>query len=89
MAMGGTHSSSLADLAIQFWNLAMERGIFLVAKHIAGKENVSADQMDRSHRDRTDWMLNQAVFSMQYQSAIPMWGPLEVDLFAKSLLAQL
>ena len=39
--MGGTHSSSLADLAIQFWNWALERGIFLVAKHIAGKENVS------------------------------------------------
>ena len=83
--MGGTHSSNLADLAIQFWNWALKRSIFLVARHIAGKENVSADQMSHSHRDRTDWMLNQEVFSSINQ----LWGPLEVDLFATRLSAQL
>lgn len=83
--MGGTHSSSLADLAIQFWNWALERDILLVARHIAGKENVSADQMSRSHRDRTDWMLNQEVFGNINQ----LWGPLEIDLFATRLSAQL
>ena len=81
--MGGTHSSNLADLAIQFWNWALKRN--RKARHIAGKENVSADQMSRSHRDRTDWMLNQEVFSNTNQ----LWGPLEVDLFATRLSTQL
>ena len=47
--MGGTHSSNLANLAIQFWTWALERGIILIAKYIAGKENVSADWMSRAH----------------------------------------
>ena len=46
--MGGTHSSNLADLAIQFWSWTLERAIFLVAKNIAGKDNIPADRMSRS-----------------------------------------
>ena len=83
--MGGTHSSQLANLAIQFWSWALKKGIFLIAKHIAGKDNVSADWMSHAHRDRTDWMLNQEVF----QKINQLWGPLEVDLFATRLSAQL
>ena len=47
--MGGTHSSQLANLTIQLWSWALKKGIFLMAKHIAGKDNVSADWMSRAH----------------------------------------
>ena len=83
--MEGTHSSQLANLAIQLWSLALKKGIFLMAKHIAGKDNVSADWMSCAHRDRTDWMLNQEVF----QEINQLWGPLKVDLFATRLSTQL
>ena len=67
----------LTDLfAVQFWTWALERGIFLIAKHIAGKENVTADQMSHVHRDQADWMLNQEVF----KSIDRVWSPLEIDL---------
>ena len=66
--MGGTHSS---QWAIQFWSWALKKGIFLIAKHIAGKDYISADWMSCAHRDWTDWMLNQEFFSEDQ----PTMGP--------------
>ena len=54
--MGGTRSTALAEIAIQFWTWALQRGIILRARHIAGVKNVTADKMSRmSVRDRSDW----------------------------------
>ena len=70
--MGGTHSSQLpiVNLAIQFWLWVLKEGIVLMAKHIAGKNNVSEDWMSHAHRDQIDWMLNQKV----YQKINQLWG---------------
>ena len=80
--MGGTRSTVLAEIAIQFWTWALQRGIILKARHIAGVENVTADKMSRIIvRDRSDWKLNPVIFSR----ISSLWGPLHVDMFATRL----
>lgn len=34
----------------------------LVAQHLPGKENVTADEESRVMKDRSDWMLNPGIF---------------------------
>ena len=82
---GGNHSTQLAQLAIQFWSWALQKGITLEARHIAGKKNVQADRMSRTIQDRSDWKLRTALF---HQLNI-LWGPLEIDLFATRISTQL
>ena len=83
--MGGTKSPQLCALAKTLWDWCIQRGIFLVASHIAGVDNVEADFLSRSVVDRHDWQLNPAVF----QKLNTLWGPLEVDLFASRITRQL
>ena len=52
---------------------------------LPGLENVRADFLSRYLTDRTDWHLNPTIF----QAIDRLWGPLEVDLFATRLTAQL
>ena len=82
---GGNHSTQLAQLAIQFWSWAVQKGITLEARHIAGRKNVQADRMSRTIQDRSDWKLRTALF---HQLNI-LWGPLEIDLFATRISTQL
>ena len=51
----------------------------------SGIENIIADSESRVMRDRSDWKLNPTVFRRIQDSL----GPLEVDLFASRLTAQL
>ena len=64
------------------WEWCLEREIFLVAEHLPGKKNTTADQESRMTKDQCDRMLNQYVFS-QIQTQM---GPYNVDLFASCLL---
>jgi hypothetical protein len=41
---GGTWSNQLARIVSNFWSWAMEKGIFIQAEHITGKENIVAWQ---------------------------------------------
>jgi len=83
--LGGTHSPVLCQLALRIWEWSLQRGIFLIAEHLPGIENVAADQESRLMRDRCDWMLNPQVFSQIQQ----VMGPLQIDLFASRLTKQL
>ena len=60
----------------------MERDITVQAQHLAGVLNCT---VDTESRDRSDWMLCPSIF----QTINYMLGPLEVDLFASRLTAQL
>ena len=42
--MGGTHSSQLSLLAVEMWLWVLDRRCTLRAKHIAGRENLKADE---------------------------------------------
>ena len=72
-------------MVTNFWSWPLKKGIFIQAKHIAGKENVTANRMSRSHQDHSDWKLNPYVFNRINL----FWGPLQVDLFATRLSTQL
>jgi len=83
--LGGTHSQIICQLALRMWDWCIQRDIFLVAEHLPGRDNITADRESRSTRDRCDWMLNPQIFS-QIQRQM---GPLQVDLFVFRLTKQL
>ena len=83
--LGGTHSKSLCDLALEIWHWCVRRKITLHAVHIPGKMNVVADWESRHMSDYSDWKLDQGVFR-NIQIAL---GPFSVDLFASFRNAQL
>lgn len=82
---GGTVSPELNRLTKVLWTWCMERQITVQASHLAGTLNVIADEESRVMKDRSDWMLNPAVFREISQQL----GPSNVDLFASRLTHQL
>jgi len=83
--LGGTHSQPLCQLVLTIWDWCIQRDVYLVAEHLPGKDNITADRESRSTRDRCNWMLNPQVFQkIQWQM-----GPLQIDLFASRLKKQL
>ena len=64
--------------------MCLERGITLQAQYIPGEINISADFMSHHLRERTDWILNPALFRHINHA----WVPLQVDLFATRFSTQ-
>jgi len=62
----------------------LERNIHIIAQHLPGAQNITADAESRSLKDRTDWKLNPVIFQMIDRT----FGPLEIDLFATRLTTQ-
>ena len=76
--LGGTHSQILCQLALKIWDWCIQRDVLLVAEHLPGKDNITADRELRSTKDCCDWMLNPWIFNqIQWQM-----DPLQIDLFA-------
>ena len=42
--LGGTHSQPLCQLALTIWDWCVQRDVFLVAEHLPGKDNITADR---------------------------------------------
>lgn len=61
------------------------RNIRVMAQYLPGKLNTVADSLSRVRYDKNDWMLRPAIFS-QLKA---IYGPLDMDLFATMLNAQL
>ena len=83
---GGTHSPSLCLLAIELWEWCILRGIYLLAAHIPGKDNLVADFLSRGKFLPSEWTLNPLIFRQICQVIVPQ--P-EIDLFASTLNFQL
>ncbi|XP_028394441.1 uncharacterized protein LOC114518633 [Dendronephthya gigantea] len=83
--MGGTHSQTLANLAIALWEWCLENQLTVSAQHLPGILNTRADRESRIITDSSDWKLNPSLF----QAVLRIWGPLEIDLFASRLTYQL
>ena len=79
--MGGTHSRPLNLLAKQIWGWAIDKGIWLSAAHIPGKENMLADYKSRNFQDNLEWTLN----PLDFRQITDTFGVPEVDLFATRL----
>ena len=82
--MGGTRSPDLIKLTKLVWSWGLANKLSLIARHIPGKVNITADFLSRFLRDRTDWVLNREVF----RALNKLWGPFQVDLFATRFSAQ-
>jgi len=63
----------------------MERNISLVAQHLPGVMNSTADRESRARLDRSEWKLSPKIF----QKINSLLGPLSTDLFASRLSTQL
>ena len=83
--MGGTHSKSLANLAIDLWEWCFQNHLIVSAQHLPGRLNVRADRESRVLEDSSDWKLSPYIL----QTLQNKWGPFEVDLFASQLTKQL
>ena len=81
--MGGTKSQELSRLAIRVWKWALRRNLILVVQHIPGDLNIGADALSR-FVERWDYQLDKTVF----RRLNDLWGPLNLDLFARSWNAQ-
>lgn len=51
--MGETKSYQCNDIAKEIWAWVSEKGIWIGANHIPGKENTEADQMSCAFTDHT------------------------------------
>ena len=77
--MGGTQSSDLCFLALEFWDLLRLNNISCQATHIAGTSNSIADGFSREEVDRHDYGLSGQTFKSLVK-LVPF--PLKFDLFA-------
>ena len=81
---GGTVSRDLVSLTRDLWMWCLERNIHIQAQHLPGVLNRTADAESRSMKDRSDWKLDEQIFT----DINRRYGPLEVDLFASRLTNQ-
>ena len=61
-AMGGIKSNDCNDMALQIWQWANSKNIWLSSCHLPGVDNVVADQESRNFDGSTEWSLNTKVF---------------------------
>jgi hypothetical protein len=83
--MGGTHSTTLSDLAVEMWKWCLQKGVIIHAEHLPGTENIRADWESRHVRDSSDWKLQREIF-LQLERRC---GPFTIDLFASRTNAQM
>ena len=79
---GGTRSPQLMTLALEMWDWCQTRDIFVIASHIPGRDNVSADKESREFKDMSEWKLDPTVIQ-------PFLLNCQTDLFASRLTNQL
>ena len=60
--MGGSRSYKCNLLAIQIWQWAIERQLWLSVEHVAGVLNQEADSESRDRNNSGEWALSQNVF---------------------------
>ncbi|XP_028402107.1 uncharacterized protein LOC114525097 [Dendronephthya gigantea] len=82
---GGTHSPTLASLALEIWNFCISQQIWITARHVPGVTNVEADFASGNFNNRTEWTLEKRVFQMITKR---FYTP-QVDLFASRINHQL
>jgi len=75
---GGTRSPQLLALALELWEWCPSKDILVMATHIAGKENISADRESREFKDMSEWTLDPLIIQ-------PFLKTCQTDLCASRL----
>jgi len=81
----GGRKDHLSVMVEQTLALCTQKGWSMRAQYIPGVDNVVADRLSRHKYDRNDWLLRPSIFSQLRAE----YGPLDMDLFASRLNAQL
>ena len=83
---GTSHSKHCNVITKQIWDFCIEKGVWLSAAHVPGRENVDADLESRKINYDTEWKLNTELL----QQAFHILGvnP-DLDLFASRINTQL
>jgi len=79
---GGTHFPQLLTLAQELCSWCQAKDILVIATHIPGKDNVSADKESKIFKDVSEWKLNPTIIQ-------PLVENCQTDLFANRLTTQL
>ena len=74
---GGTKNAHLTLITLEIYALAIQHDITIIAKHIPGKQNITADMLSRMEVEYLEWKL-------EYKSLLPLFRKHRptVDLFA-------
>ena len=56
--MGTSHSKHCNTITKQIWDFCIEKGVWLSAAHVPGREKVDADLESRKIKYNTEWKLN-------------------------------
>ena len=83
--MGGSKSMICNSVAFDIWSWAVHKHIWLLACHIAGKDNFYADAESRKICSEKEWKLSPHIFSKICRK----WGTPDVDIFASRIAHQL
>lgn len=75
---GGVGLYLLCREALRLWSWAQDHQICVVANHLAGVLNVSADSLSRQYLSSHEWRLHLEVVLHIFR----MWGFLQLDLFS-------
>ena len=78
---GGTHSTTLFDQALQIREYVLNKGYWIMARHIPGVLSVEADLASREFNPHTKWMLDKTIF----KKITVCFFVLVIDLFASHL----
>ena len=76
---GGTRAPQLMTLALELWDWCQTiRDIFVIASHIPGRDNVSADKESRELKGMSEWKLDPTIIQ-------PFLLNCQTDLFPSRL----
>ena len=78
---GGTRSPQLLTLALEMWDWCQAKDIFVIATHVPGRHNISADMESRIFKDMSEWKLNPTIIQPFLQNC-------QTNLFASRLTTQ-
>ncbi len=56
--MGGNKSQECNSIAKKIWQWCTENDLHVLAAHIPGISNITADEKSRKFNDATEWQLN-------------------------------
>ena len=73
------------DIALDIWQWAAERQIWVSAAHIPESKNVVADKSSRMFERSSEWKLRERVF----KQIVSTFGKPDIDLFASRINHQL
>ena len=82
--MGGS-VTTLLEIVKEIWLWCSDKGIFISAVHIPGKDNIGPDNLSRIFNDTSEWKLKENIFN---QVCLHFFTP-SIDLFASRINNQL